>query len=1108
MPEQPTRPPWGGHGSVSSPDDRPTRPAEPTAPSSTAQWAAGPPEAIGSYRILERLGEGGMGTVYLAEQKSPLERQVALKVIREGLADPAARRRFELEGRALARMTHPGIAQVFDAGTTYSGHPFFTLEYVPGAQIHLFCDRRRLSVELRIRLFIKVCRAVQHAHEKGVIHRDLKPSNILVTDGDAGPRPKVIDFGVAKALGSTALGSTALGSTALGSTARSDGASEERALLGTPAYMSPEALLAGVSGLEVDTRSDVYSLGVVLSELLVGRRPFADRVGSAGDVESWSQAAHEPATTPSDRFSDLTPEQQQTIGAARLVDRRALRRRLRNDLDRIVLKAVAPQRDARYAGPAELAADLERHLRHEPVSAAPDSGWYRLRKGLRRHRGSVAAFLMVFLALAISLAVATREAVRANREAVAARRVSDFLVGLFEVADPEAGHGATLTVREALDTGAASLWTELDGQPRVKARLMGTIARVYRHLGLPDQAAPLVADSLALRRRLPASGHQDLNEGLRNAAEQALIEGRLKIAEDAAREALESARGVDLARSLTILSKVEAAAGRPRDAHRSAERALKWMLAAPDVGPRERGSARLLVAEALSALGRLDAAEQTARRALDELLPELGESHPAVLENRRTLARFLADRARYAAAEVELRAVLEQRLKLYGDGHPRVAASRIDLARAAQKQNRFDEAERQMTLALEQLTASFGADHLAVARPLIGLGTVATERADLALAEAHNRRALELHLRHLGPLHEATAVPLQNLATVLATTGRVHEAEALYRDSLAALEEALPQDHPRLAAPHLGLGYCAEWRNDPEAALGHYQAALSLYRRALGTDHPRVAEVLYLLGGFQQYRRDLPAARASLEAALAIDRQAFGEQHFRIADGLAKLASVSQDEGDTERAEQLYGEALELTRQTLGQDNPRVGDVLNDLATLYLDQGRTAEAVPALQQAVAMARDPSVGPGNLGTRLVNLGAALRGVGRPRDALPHLLEALELEQKTRPGSPNSGRFALQVAATHLVLKNADAALEFAEQGATTLEETLGADHPSTLRGRRIRGEALVATGQARRGIAAITAACTGFEQALGAEHSLSLDCRAFLGEQRASNGAEP
>ncbi len=1099
MPEQPTRLPRSG-SEAPSPDDRPTRLAQPTVAPSSAPWAAGPPDTIGSYRILERLGEGGMGTVYLAEQKSPLERQVALKVIREGLADGDARRRFELEGRALARMTHPGIAQVFDAGTTDSGHPFITLEYVPGAQIHLYCDRKRLSVESRIRLFMEVCRAVQHAHEKGVIHRDLKPSNILVTDGDAGPMPKVIDFGIAKALGGTTFGATTSGREAVGA--------RQPTLLGTPAYMSPEALLADASGLEVDTRSDVYSLGIVLCELLVGRRPFTDRPESGDDPESWSKAAYEEPTTPSDRYSHLTPEQQRHIGATRLADRRTLRRRLRDDLDRIVLKAVAPRRDARYAGPAELADDLERHLSHEPVSAGPESGWYRLRKGLRRHRGAVAACLMIFLSLTVGLAVATREAVRANREAATARQVSDFLVGLFEVADPESGHGTTLTVREALDTGAASLWTELDGQPRVKARLMGTIGRVYRHLGLPDQAAPLVADSLALQRNLLPTDPQDLHEGLRNAAEQALVEGRLEDAEAMVREALAATHGAEKARAFSVLSRVETAAGRPRAAHQTAKGAFELMEGPPEIGTRERESARLRIAETSSALGRLEDAERIARQSLSRLVPELGEGHPAVLENRRALALLLSDQARYADAEAELRAVLDRRLEIYGDGHPRVAASRIDLGRAVQKQNRFAEAEQQMTLALDQLTARFGPDHLAVARPLIGLGTLAMDRADPATAEAHNRRALELHLRHLGPLHEATSVPLHNLATVLAGAGRVREAETLYQSSLDALGQALPEGHSRLAAPRLGLGYCAEWRNDPEAALDHYRAALDIYRRALGQDHPRVAEVLHLLGIFQQSRGDFPAARASLEAALAIDRRVFGDHHFRVAEGLAKLASVAQDEGDVEQAEALYGDALDLTRRTLGPDNPRVGDVLNDLATLYLDLDRPTEAIPALEQAVALARDPSAGPGRLAARLLNLGAALREAGRPKDALPHMMEALDLEQRDRPESPRAGRFALQVAATHLALGDADTALDFADRGLAILGQSLGADHPSTYRGRRVRGEALLADGQIRRGIAEMTAACDGLDRTLGGEHPVSLDCRVLLASHRFSEEAEP
>ena len=377
-------------------DAGPAHPDAPDAPAPAAGDALAP-SRIGPYRILRHLGEGGMGVVYLAEQLEPVRREVALKLLRTGVDTRQFVARFEAERQALAVMDHPGITRVFDAGTTDAGWPYFVMERVDGVPLTAYATAHRLSLRDRVRLLAQVCRAVQHAHQKGIIHRDLKPSNVLVTEADGEPLCKVIDFGIARAV-EPAAGAEQLTRTGLA--------------LGTPAYMSPEQAFG--SGLDVDTRTDVYSLGVMLYELLTDRLPF-DASAYRGVALLVHHATKDPPS-PSGRVAALGPEEQAQVAAARRVEVAALRRELSGELGWIVLRAIDRERDRRYETASALAADLERYLRHEPVSAAAPSAAYRARKFVRRHRASV-AFAATVLVLLVGFSAAT--AVQARRLAVA-----------------------------------------------------------------------------------------------------------------------------------------------------------------------------------------------------------------------------------------------------------------------------------------------------------------------------------------------------------------------------------------------------------------------------------------------------------------------------------------------------------------------------------------------------------------------------------------------------------------------------------------------------------------------------------------------------------------
>src|ERR1700733_3868681 len=420
--------------------------------------------SIGPYRLIRKLGEGGMGQVWLAEQSAPVKRQGALKVIKTIRYDNSALVRFDLERQALAMMDHPAIAKVFDAGSTAEGQPYFAMEYVPGLPITQYCDEKRLSADERLLIFTKVCEGVQHAHQKAIIHRDLKPTNILVVEGDAKPVPRIIDFGQAKTISQQSPGGPLI--TLAGG------------WVGTPGYMSPEQMDPLV--LDVDTRTDVYSLGVVLYELLTGAMALD------GDARQWeSKPLHEvlrkvheeEPTSPSTRLRNAPAAAARA--EKRSTDPRQLANMLRGDLDWITLKALDRDRARRYGTPAELAADLGRYLRSEPVIARPATLAYRTKKYVQRHKFGVAAATAATLLLVAFGVMQAIELRRITRERDRADRVPKFMTGMFKVSNPSEARGNEEKAREILDKSSKDIETSLRKDPEVQAQLMETMAQTY-----------------------------------------------------------------------------------------------------------------------------------------------------------------------------------------------------------------------------------------------------------------------------------------------------------------------------------------------------------------------------------------------------------------------------------------------------------------------------------------------------------------------------------------------------------------------------------------------------------------------------------------------------
>jgi serine/threonine protein kinase len=415
------------------------------------------------FQLLRKLGQGGMGQVWLAEQTSPVRRQVALKLIRAGMYDEAVVQRFQSERQSLAIMDHPAIAKVFDAGATPQGQPYFVMEYVPGLPITEYCDQHKLKIRERLELFIQACDGVQHAHQKAIIHRDLKPANILVVEVDGKPTPRIIDFGLAKATTPQVAGESLLTHVGL--------------LVGTPGYMSPEQ--ADPSVQDIDTRTDVYSLGVVLYVLLAGLQPFETNLRQTQPLEEWlRKLREEEPPLPSSKVSKDRDSSTSTA-EARGTEPKQLVNLLRGDLDWITMRALEKDRARRYGAPSELAADIRRYLNHEPVVARPSSAGYRLRKYTRRHRvavGVAAGLVLLFAAFSVlqtlELRRITRERDRANRERDRATRITDFMTGMFKVSDPSQARGNSVTAREILDKASNDMEAGLAKDPEVQSQMM------------------------------------------------------------------------------------------------------------------------------------------------------------------------------------------------------------------------------------------------------------------------------------------------------------------------------------------------------------------------------------------------------------------------------------------------------------------------------------------------------------------------------------------------------------------------------------------------------------------------------------------------------------
>lgn len=773
------------------------------------------PEKIGAYRVLGEIGRGGLATVLLAERDDDAYRlQVAIKLVRRGLDTADLLRRLRQERQILARLDHPHIARLLDGGSTEDGRPYVVMELIEGLPIDRYCREHQLDLRARLELFVAVGKAVAYSHRNLIIHRDIKPANILVTPQG---EPKLLDFGIAKLLRPEEHDPRNAAHTSPG------------LRLLTPEYASPEQ----IEGRTLTTATDVYSLGLLLYELLTGQRPYRNEQGAAR-----LQARSAPPEPPSARSERLQAERlaerlaaSGTEPSAEPVLPAIAAARLRGDLDTLVLAALRLEPERRYASVEQLVDDVERYLGDLPIKARPDSTLYRARKFVRRHRAAVAAGLALVGILLTATIVTTRQAILAEQERQRAEaqsqrtaRVSELLVSIFKVSDPGEARGNTITAREILDRAAENLEAEIGDQPEDLAVLAETMGRVYRGLGLLEPAGRL--HQIALDRR----------------------------------RALWGENNADVARSLGLLGELRFDQGRLQESQElvSAAYSIRRQLLGEE-HPDTLQSRNDLAALRFH-LGDFQGAEVLFRLNLQTRRRQLGDEHLDVAAAWDNLANVLLKLGRSAEAEQHFETALELRLRLLGEGHPDVVATRGDLAGLLHSAGRAEEAEPLYRQVLSDQIRLLGADHIHVAHTSANLAALLRDCGQLEEAEKLLLRAIEIQRLRRGADSLYVSYPLMNLADLcrLRGTGHFDRAEALYREALAIRQKALKEGHPELAAPLEGLARLELARlakmpagsgriSAAQKALALAEAAGALRRPSYQPGHPELASLEALI---------------------------------------------------------------------------------------------------------------------------------------------------------------------------------------------------------------------------------------------------------------------
>ncbi|MEM1013346.1 MAG: tetratricopeptide repeat protein [Planctomycetota bacterium] len=749
------------------------------------QWNKG--DRVGPYVILELLGDGGFGSVYKAEQRTPVQRTVALKVIKAGVDTKEVIARFSSERQALARMDHPHIAKVLDAGSTDAGRPYFVMEHVPGLPITEFADEQKLTIDERLELFKQVCDAINHAHQKAIIHRDIKAGNVLAYRHDGKPTVKVIDFGIAKAMTSDRLTDLTF-NTAGGM------------VIGTYTTMSPEQ---AAGSPDIDTRTDVYSLGMLLYELLTGVAPFDPReLARSADDEVRRIIREVDPPSPSTRLTRIDPTETESLAKTRRIRLEELGRTLRHELEWIPLMALRKEPARRYASPLQLAEDIDNYLNGRPLIAGPESRAYRTKKLIAKHRVALATAAVIAVLLAGGIVGTTTQMVRADeqaelalaeaerandaeadalrqrdeaeqqrlvaeqqrqeaeRQAAIAEETNDFLVGMFDEANPANARGDEITVIEVVERAVDDLGDRFENRPLVKAVLQTSLGEVLFRVGRYPQATTLFEETLDTHRRQLGNDHRQTLDTMNNLGVVYFARGDFEKAAPLIQEALDGRRRV------------------LGNEH-------------PDTLASVGNLAALLFSNE-----DFRAAEPLLRESLDGHQRELGDDHPDTLTSIRNLATVLGELGDVDAAVTLSQQAVDGYRRVLGGDHPETLMSITNLATQFINSGDLEAAERLYREAHDGSRRVLGGDHPDTLSAANGLAVVLQVRGDKDAAETLYRDTLERQRRVLGDIHPDTLLSLQNTAFLLADRGEYDAAEPLYREAIEGYRRVFGNEHP------------------------------------------------------------------------------------------------------------------------------------------------------------------------------------------------------------------------------------------------------------------------------------------------------------------------
>lgn len=875
-----------------------------------------PGTTIGNYQIQQFLGEGGMGVVYVAKQSEPIKRQVALKILRPSDASRSILARFEQERHALSMMEHPGIARILDAGSTLEGIPYFVMELIKGVPISQYCDQENLSPQERLQLFIPVCEAVQHAHQKGIIHRDLKPSNILIGLYDGKPVPKVIDFGVAKAVGSSLADSSVY--------------TEVGSVVGTLEYMAPEQ--AELNNLDIDTRADVYSLGVVLYELLTGSPPFSrQQLRSAAFDEMLRMIREVDPPKPSTKVS--SSEEVASVAAHRKLEPKQLAKALSGDLDWVVMKSLAKERTRRYQSVSEFASDIDRFLSIQPVSAGPPSILYKASRFLKRNKVlSLATALALFAMIAGGVA-ATLGYLESNRQFEIAKQAEseersarelaeqrlrqvengvDILSGVFDQLNPEAINSTSGDLRaalvEQLQLAAQQIQSQDLGDSVAVARLQYKLGLALLKLGEPNSALQVLES--AEQSFLATLGEENLD--FLNC-----IEAR----------ALCLRRSGKLKESLELSQKVLA----------SKQEFL---------GPTHLDTIAAINNLGLTygALGESEKAISNFVQAVELLESNYGPDAPVTMTSQSNLAVYRLQRGDVKNSRDKLENLLERRTRIQGPDHPDTLEGMMSFVLALRLNGELRKSLTVVEHAAELTRAKYGGDHPQTIQAISNLAMVLKDLGDDAKAVPYLEQVERYRRLKLGSEHPSTLQAMANLAVAYKESGRMEEAMPLYVESLEKRRRVLGPEHEDTLTSMNNLGTMYLKQQKYEEAIALLEECLLLRTKTLGDNHPAVGVTqLNLARTFQEAGR--------LEDAVNLYRQTLEQRQRSFASDHPRVLAAMYSLAIPLRRLKRFDEAIELIKTALERGQKLDGGLPNEmkqlpemLAEVYKDAGRLEEA--------------------------------------------------------------------------------------------------------------------------------------------------------------------